>query len=210
MINLVRVLIIYLCMTLRNMKIKTVVLLLVVLVGCRNEQYKEKEYKIGPDKIEIKNVEPQVSRVNLEFEYVSDIIKSTFKIRELKLRNIRSQVADAFNTVLDSTKIEAIEEYSDFLLIEIEDSEMATEEFEKLKAFAARNNIKRDEYHDIFRKGGISFNKLENWIIAHYLRCNMRPKEYEIDKSFSLKLEKLNADADWIRSSCGWTNIELK
>jgi len=197
------------------MRVKTVLVLLIALAGCKNEhQVKKgnaKAIKIEASEINAGNVETQELNPNLEFNYISDLIQSTFKNEKFQPSTLFNRVEGAYQKVLDLGKIETIQEYSDFLLIELKDSKVAKIEFGKLRALAKLTGRERaDEFHDLFRKGGISFNLVENWIVAHYLRCSMDPNEYELDKRFTSELEKSHTEVDWIRSYCGWSKLEMK
>ncbi len=168
---------------------------------------------VDPRGLEIKTTENPNGKLKLEFEKISDIIKSTFEIEKPEYKKVFKPLKMEYYTLIDSTKVNSFKKYSEFLIIEFENQNDTDNEFKKIKTIAEKSLKDKKElfdYYGIFSKSGISFNKVDNWIIAHLLRCNMNPKDYEIDKKFSSELEKLDSEVDWIRSYCGWGKIEIK
>jgi len=200
------------------MKIRVLITLFIVFISCKNVTEKETEQgEIVIDSIglKIKTVEKQIGKVKtkLEFEKLSKIIKSNFEIENFELKEIYKPWEKEYYTLIDSNTVKSFKMYSDFLIIEFDNSLISESEFDKIKTVAKKSLINKKElfdYYGVFRKGGVSFNQIDKWIIVHFLRCNMYPKDYEIDKHFTSELENLNLELDWVRLFCGWGKLELK
>ncbi len=165
--------------------------------------------------LKIKTAEKQIKKNQFEFEFdkISEIIKSTFEIENLKFTNADKIINESFYPLLDSTKIKNFKHYPSFIVIEFTNKENAENEFGKIKSVAQKALMNKNELHDyynIFHKSGISYNLIDKWIVGHLLACNMYPKDYEIDKQFTSGLEQLDSQVDWVRSFCGWSKIEVK
>jgi len=200
------------------MKIRVLILLFLSLFSCNKAIEKEnKNYKAKTESI-IPVTKPPENKLDnlkfkLEFEKISDIIKSTFNVKNIEPKKLYKSTQTEYYKLIDSSKVIDFKRYSNFLIIEFENPTSAKIEFEKIKTIAKKSiNNRRNitEYHHIFSKGGISFNQIDKWIICHLLSCNMNPKDYEIDKKFTSNLETLNIEVDWITSTCGWGKLELK
>jgi hypothetical protein len=194
------------------MKIRLLTTLFLVFISCKNATEKKTEQlqiEIDSSELKIKTVEKKIedNQPELEFDQISEIIKSTFEIENLKFTKANKIINESFYPLLDSTKIKEIKHYPSFILIEFNNKENAEIEFGKIKTIAEKSLTDKKElfdYYGIFSKSGISYNQVDKWIVGHLLRCNMYPKDYEIDKKFTSELEKLDSEIDWIRSYCGW------
>ena len=192
--------------------------LFLVFISCKNVTKTETEQAqilVDSNDLKIETAEKQIEQNHpeLEFEKISEIIKYTFEIENLKFTNAHKNIKESYYPLLDSTKIKKIKHYPNFIIIEFTNKENAENEFGKIKTIAKKSLSDKKElfdYYGIFSKSGISYNKVDKWLIGHLLRCNMYPKDYEIDKKFTSELEKLNIEIDWIRSYCGWGKMELK
>jgi len=165
--------------------------------------------------LEIKTSENSNEKLKseLEFEKISEIIKSTFEIENPELKEVPKPWKTEYYSLLDSTKVKSFKRYSDFLIIEYDNAKISESEFDKIKTIAKKSiNNKKElfNYYLVFSKGGTSFNLVNKWIVTHQLRCNMYPEDYEIDKQMTSEFEKLNYEVDWIRTYCGWGKMEIK
>lgn len=198
------------------MKITVLVILFLVLLSCKNETEKKTEQvQIVADSTEFKIAEKQIEKIKpkLEFQKISETIKTNFGIENPEFKEAYKPLEMEYYTIIDSSKVISFKRYSEFLIIEFENQTDSDIEFKKIKTIAEKSLKDKKElfdYYGVFSKGGISFNKADKWIIAHLLRCNMYPKDYEIDKKFTSELEKLDSEIDWIRSYCGWGKMEIK
>lgn len=198
------------------MKIQVLTMLFLVFISCKNVTKKEiEQVQIKDDSTELKfeNLEKEKVKRELEFKQISEIIKSNFKIENLEFSNAHKILIKSYYPLLDSTKIKNFKHYPKFLVIEFTSKESAENEFEKIKTIAKKSLKDKKElfnYYGIFSKSGISYNKVDKWVIGHLLGCNMYPIDYEIDKNFTSELKKLDAEVDWIRSFCGWGKMEIK
>ncbi|MDG4715327.1 hypothetical protein [Winogradskyella marincola] len=198
------------------MKIRVLTILFLAFLSCKNATEKETEQiQIVTDSTEFKTAEKQIEKIKpeLEFQKISETIKTNFGIENPKLKEVFKPWKTEYYKLIDSTKVKSFKHYSEFLIIEFENQTDSDIEFKKIKTIAEKSLKDKKElfdYYGIFSKGGISFNKVDKWIIAHLLRCNMYPKDYDIDKKFTSELEKFDSETDWIRSYCGWGKMEIK
>ncbi|MDJ0646283.1 MAG: hypothetical protein QNJ57_09915 [Flavobacteriaceae bacterium] len=200
------------------MKTQILIAFLLVLLSCKNEVKKEsKETPLRVDSTEAKfaSIYDQMESIEseLEFETISQTLESTFKFGKPELKPVYKPLVANYYSLIDSNKVINFKSYLTFLIIEFDSPLNSKKEFAKIKAIAQESLNDKSvfkEYGGIFSKGGISFNQIDKWIIAHYLRCNMLAKDYETDKKFTTELEKLNFELDWLRSYCGWAKMEIK
>lgn len=196
------------------MKIRILILLFLSLSSCNKTIEKENKNSKAKTELIIPVTKQLVNlKSKLEFEKISDIIKSTFNIENVEPKRLYKSTQTEYYKIIDSSKVANFKRYPNFLIIELENPTSAKNEFEKIKTIAKKSiNNRRNltQYHHVFSKGGISFNQIDKWIICHLLRCNMNSKDYEIDKKFTSNLETLNIEMDWISSTCGWGKLELK
>lgn len=200
------------------MKIRVLTIVFLAFLSCKNVTDKETEQVrtvVDLTELQIKTIEKPDEKIKteLEFEKISEIIKSNFGIENPEFIKVFEQLEMEYYTLIDSSKVKSFKKYTEFLIIEFENSTDSDYEFKKIKTIAEKSLKDKKElfdYYGIFSKGGISFNKADKWIIGHLLRCNMYPKDYDIDKKITSELEKLDFEVDWIRSYCGWGKMEIK
>ena len=181
------------------MKIRVLTILVLAFLSCKNATEKETEQIqiiVDSTELKVKATEKQIEDIKpeLEFQKISEIIKMNFGIENSDFKIVFKPLEMEYYTLIDSNRVKSFKKYSEFLIIE--------------KSLKDKKEL--FDYYGIFSKGGISFNKVDKWIIAHLLRCNMYPKDYDIDKKFTSELEKLDSEIDWIRSYCGWGKMEIK
>lgn len=202
----------------RTMKIRVLTILFLAFLSCKNATEKETEQiqiVVDSTELKVKATEKQIDKIKpeLEFQKISEIIKMNFGLENSEFKKVFKPLEMEYYTLIDSNRVKSFKKYSEFLIIEFENQTDCDIEFKKIKSIAKKSLKDKKElfdYYGIFSKGGISFNKVDKWIIAHLLRCNMYPKDYDIDKKFTSELEKLDFGIDWIRSYCGWGKMEIK
>ena len=200
------------------MKIRVLTILFLALLSCKNATEKKTEQVqiiVDSTELKVKTTEKAIANIKpeLEFRKISETIKMNFGIENPEFKEVYKPLEMEYYTLIDSTKVKSFKKYSEFLIIEFENQNDSDIEFKKIKTIAEKSlNDKKElfDYYGVFSKGGISFNKVGKWIIGHFLRCNMYPKDYEVDKKFTSELEKLDSELDWIRTYCGWGKMELK
>lgn len=175
------------------MKIRVLTIFFLVILSCKNVTKKKTEQVqivVDSTELKVKTTEKQIEKIKpeLEFQKISEKIKMNFGIENPEFKEVYKPLEMEYYTLIDSNKVKSFKKYSEFLIIEFENQSDSDIEFKKIKTIAKKSlNDKKElfDYYGIFSKGGISFNKVDKWIIAHLLRCNMYPKDYEIDKRFT-------------------------
>ncbi|WP_425075962.1 hypothetical protein [Psychroserpens sp. S379A] len=161
---------------------------------------------------EFNGKELNFTKPTLEFEKILETIDSTFQIKNAELNEVFKPWKEEYYSILDSTKIKKFQKYSEFLIIEFYDNDISLSEFDKLSAIAKKSEQDKKElfpFYQVFRKGGITFNNIDKWIIIHFLRCNMSKEEYEMDSLFTNILKDLNSESSSMRMRCGWPKTEF-
>ena len=200
------------------MKIRVLTILFIALLSCKNATEKKTELVqivVDSTELKVKTTEKEIANIipELEFRKISETIKMNFGIENPEFKEVYKPLEKEYYTLIDSNKVKSFKKYSEFLIIEFENQNDSDIEFKKIKTIVEKSLKDKKElfdYYGVFSKGGISFNKVDKWIVGHFLRCNMYPKDYEIDKKFTSELEKLDSEIDWIRTYCGWGKIEIK
>jgi len=200
------------------MKIQVLIILFLAFLSFKNATEKETEQTQSVydlTELKVKVVEKQIEKIKpeLEFQKISGIIKMNFRLENSEFKKVFKPLEMEYYTLIDSNRVKSFKKYSEFLIIEFDKQTDCDIEFKKIKTIAEKSLKDKKElfdYYGIFSKGGISFNKVDKWIITHLLRCNIYPKDYDIDKKFTSELEKLDSEIDWIRSYCGWGKMEIK
>ena len=199
------------------MKIRVLIIIFLVFISCKkpvDKEFQTDQVVIDSTdlKIESDRKQKDLKESTLKFKKLSEVIDSTFDVKNAELKEVHKPWKKEYYSLIDSTNIKSFQKYSEFLIIEFHDSKNSISEFDKIKAIAEKSISNKKElfpYYHVFRKGGVSFFRIDKWIIIHFLRCNMYPKEYDIEKQFTTEFENLNFEVNLIRMRCGWAKAEF-